>query len=431
MILPASVAEHGVAGRLFNSLFVAVMAGSALATPVLADPLANLKEERLRPGVYPAAPVPLEFAVPAEPGHPPFDIDWSVGLRGTFTQTNVGETFVTTLNPQFTATHDGRRADVVVNGSAEIAKPGGGRDADITGLNLGFSVTAPLDSLTSFTANGAIGMTQELAGTPGLAGGVVVPPEITTGTLGAGLTRQFGLFNVGLNAGAVRTLYGPTLRSDTGLTNNDTQNTWTTNSSLRVGYQITPIFEIYGQGGISRTLFDLPGTGTTIYRNATERTVRGGIAGQWNEVLSASAAVGVGDYDFDNAALADIRTELYEANLTFRPDPTLALSAGLSPTITPPGADSTGTARITHAATANIDYTVNSWLRLRASADWSRALTAGSGETENRWGVSAGADYRINSHTALSADYAFAKRDNSTTGLLDSHRVSLGVTVQR
>ena len=50
-------------------------ASSILVGPVLAESLildqAAAKDERLAPGLYPSAPMPEGFEVPAEPAHPP------------------------------------------------------------------------------------------------------------------------------------------------------------------------------------------------------------------------------------------------------------------------------------------------------------------------------------------------------------------------
>lgn len=424
-------------GRRHFSSLVVLLAGTTLAAPALADPLdpfasdgSGHDNERLRPGIYPAAPVPADFAVPPEPGHPPFDIDWSVGLRGTLTHSAGADSFVTTLNPAFTATHAGVRTDLVLDGSAEIARPGGG-ELSVTALGLGVSGTYALDGETTLSGNAGIGLSQDLPGTPGLNPVIVEPPAIATGTLGLGIDRSFGLFNLGAGASAVRTVYGTTTRTDTGITDNSDQNLWSTEASLRLGYQVTPIFEVFGQGTIGRDIFDLPSATLLVRPDATERALRAGITGKWNGILEASASIGVGQRDFDAASLGDITTQLYDASLTFTPDPTLSLTAGLSSAIAPPGADATGTARIEHTATAKLDYTVNSWLRLRASADWGISELVGSAETETRYGLGAGADYKVNAHTALSADYGYGHRNNSATGLLDTHTVSLGITVRR
>lgn len=398
-----------------------------------ADPLgpdsAKFDNERLRPGLYPEAPVPDAFALPPEPGHPPFEIDWSVGLRGTLARTTTGETFTTVLNPQFSATHDGRRADILLEGSAEIAKPSDG-EISISAMRLSGSGSMALDSVTTLSGDAALELNQQLPNSPDLNPQVTLPPQIITGSLGAGIDRQFGKFNLGLTGDAVRTAYGETTRTDTGVTDNTDQNYWNTDLGLRLGFQATPIFEVFGAATVGRDMFDTASaSGET--QDATSKTLRAGLTGNWNSVLSASASVGVGERDFDDASLDDVTTHLYDASITFRPDPTVNLTAQLSTEITPPGADAEGRARIDHTASAKADYTVNSWLRLRASADWGHSELVGTSETESRHGVGAGADYAFNAHTALSADYDYAQRDNSVTGLSESHRVSVGITVRR
>lgn len=401
----------------------------ALADPPASDGYA-FGEDRLRPGLYPEAPVPEGFVVPPEPGHPPFDIDWSIGLRGTLARTTTGETFTTVLHPQFSATHDGRRADIAIDGSADIAKPNDG-EVTFSAMRIGASGRLALDSVTTVTGSAALQLSQQLPDAPDLNPLVTQAPRIVTGSLGAGIDRQFGKFNLGLSGDAERKVYGASTRSDTGVTDNADQNYWSTDVGLRLGFQATPIFEVFGEARLGRDMFDTASMALGATQDATSKSLRAGLAGNWNSRLSASASVGVGEHDFDDASLEDVTTHLYDASITYRPDPTINLTAQLSTAISPPGADASGTARIEHRATAKVDYTVNSWLRLRASADWGRSIFTGSSETETRHGLGAGADYAVNAHTALSADYDYGQRDNSATGLTESHRVSVGITLRR
>lgn len=405
-----------------------VLAGPALADPLIIDET-SLREDRLAPGLYPAAPVPEAFALPSEPGHPPLEIDWSVGLKGSYSSTTSGERFVTTLNPAISATHQGVRTDLVLEGDAELV-----RDTDgtlgVTGLDLDFSATTRLDRDTTVNGGASLNLSRDLPSAPGLDPVIIEPPLSVTGRLDGGIDRQFGKFNLGLDGTIARTAYGPTTRSDTGVTDNSNQNVWEGDATLRLGFQATPIIEVFTEAGLGRDWYDRTGAGV-VKADATSRTLRAGLAGQWNGLVSASASVGVGQHDFDNDSLNDITTRLYDASITYTPDPTLNLTAALATTVEPTGADSTGTARVAHTATASLDYTVNSWLRLRASADWARSWLEGSTETEQRHGAGIGADYKVNAHTAVSADYGYAHRDNSASGVLESHTVSLGVTVRR
>jgi hypothetical protein len=404
------------------------LAGTALAEPLIVDEKA-LDAERLTPGLYPAAPMPDGFAPVAEPGQPPFALDWSIGLKGSYTNTTDGTGFVTTLNPAFTASRPGVRTDFELEGSADLTRANDGT-LGVTGLDLSLDTTTRLDRDTTLTGTASLRLSKDLPGTPGSNPLVSLPPQLLTGAVGGGVDRRFGQFNLGLSGTLERTIYGPSTRTDTGVTDNSADNLWQGNATLRLGLQATPIFEVFGEASLGRDWFDHAGAGG-VRADATSRALRAGIEADWNGIWSASAAFGVGQHNFDDAGLADITTRLYDASVTYSPDTTLSFTGALSTTVRPTGADTAGTARIAHEATASASYAVNSWLRLRASADWGRSLVEGTGETETSHGMGAGADYRINSRTAVSADYGYAHRDNSATGLFESHTVSLGVTLRR
>jgi len=424
-----------VASRQIFAMLAIVGLAVAGARPGLAGPLDGggdfADTERLRPGIYPAAPVPPDFAVPGEPGHNPLDIDWSVGLRGSFTHATTGDSFVTTLTPQASGTYEGRRGTLAFEGSAAIARVDGSNELALGSAAFAVDGRLALDRLTTLTGRAALEHARTLPGTPGLDPLLLQPAGESAGTLELGVERRFGQFKLGAEGSLARRLYGDSVRADTGTTSNADQDHWSTAARLRLGYQMTPIFEVFGEAGLGREMFDHPNTRLGQRLDATDRTVRAGVSGNWNDVLSASVSVGVGERQFDAAGLDRVTTQLYDASVTFRPTSTLALTAGLASAIAPPGSDGAGTAKIEHSAEAGVDYDVNSWLRLRASADWTASRQVGGPETETRYGLGAGADYRVNRHTELSADYDYGHRDNSSSGTLDSHTISVGITLRR
>lgn len=402
-------------------LLTVLLATSTSLGAALADPL---DEERLVPGIYPASPAP-----PPEPAHPPVDIDWSLGLKGSYTVSTEGTGFITTLTPGFSATRQGVRTDVVLDGGANLTRGSEGA-LGVTSANLTLGTTTRLDTNTTFIGTAGLRFGQELPGTLGLNAAIIEPPAMVSGSLGGSVARRFGQFNLGASGELERTVYGTTTRTDSGVTDNSSANVWEGDARLRLGLQATPIFEVFGEAGVGRDWFDhASATGTKP--DAISTALRAGVAGNWNGVWSASASLGIGRHDFDDASLADITTRLYDASLTYSPDSTINLTGRLSTEITPTGADSAGTARVTHAINADASYTVNFWLRLRGSANWSHATTEGGGDTEVRNGIGAGADYKVNTRTAVSADYGYEHRDNSASGTTDSHTISLGVTVKR
>ena len=422
-----------MAGRDWTWMLV-LAAGLLPGSAAWADPpgpeTVKLDHERLRPGLYPVAP---GSATETEPVQLPFHLDWSIGLKGSYTSSSTeGGNFLTTLTPAVSARHDGRHTDLMLEGSAEIARPWDDDGAlDVTALRLGLATETALGANMRLSGHAAIALDQPLPHSPGLDPLVEVPPQVVTGSAGLGLDRSFGRINLGIKADVERSVYGATTRSDSGVTDNSDRNVWQADASLRAGIQVTPILEVFGEAALGRDIFDKASSSLGVRTDATSTALRGGIAGRWNGVVSASASIGLGRHDFDDAGLGDITARLYDASLTYSPNATVNLTASLSTNIEPTGADANGTARVSHVAAAQLDYSVNSWLRLRASADWGLSVLEGNGETERRRGIGAGADYALNAHTALAADYTYSHRDNSNTGLLDTHTVSLGVTLRR
>lgn len=400
----------------------------ALAGPVAVGGDGSKSDNaRLLPGVYPAVPVD---AAPQGDQEPFFDIDWASSLRGSYSRSGERESFEVLLVPSVALSHEGRRSQIEFSGEAEITQPLD-NEIDVTGLRLGFEGAYGLDSVTALEANATFELEQDLPGSPGLRDDVAVGPQEISGSLELGATRQFGRFNVGVTGEIGRETYGDTEMVDGSLIDNSGRDLWTLDAGLRVGFQATPIFEVFGEAGLGREIFDRPSSALLIRTDATNRTIRGGVVGRWNEVLEAQASVGVGVRQFDEASLGEVTSRLYDARLIFTPDPTWRFEAALSTDISPPAPDEAGLTRVRYEATGEVGYTVNSWLDLRALAEWRLSRIDDGAEDERGFGYGVGADYKINAHTDLSADYAFDRSEDVVDGREDSHRVTLGITLAR
>lgn len=429
--------ERGLRWRSGQSIWhAASLWALCLAAPVLAasDHASGdgsaADNERLQPGLYPEAPVLASGAGLSEPYDPFFDVDWSVGLRGSYTKATTGERFETLIVPQMSLEHIGSRSAIQAAADAQIARDGDGV-ITVRELRLGIDGGYALDSATRLTIGSDLALRQDGPGSPGVASNVAVAPQTLSGGVDLGVTRDFGRFNVGLTGAAVRNIYGPTTLNDGTVVDNYTQNVWGFDAGLRVGYQATPIFEVFGVAGVGRDIFDHASSSLLVKTDTTDYSIEAGVTGRWGEVLEATASTGVALRRFDVDALGEVVTQLYDASLTFTPDPTWRMTAGFATTVAPPGPNNNGIARTDYTASAELGYTVNSWLGLRARAAWTTTRFAGSANTETGYSLAAGADYLVNAHTAVTADYGFTSTQNSTDGIRDRHQVMVGVTVSR
>ncbi len=385
--------------------------------------------ERLLPNVYPAEPVLASSAGLAEPAHPFFDVDWATALRGTYTKSTDDETFDIRFVPSFALEHEGSRSQLGASGELELIRPSDTDEVDVSGLRLNLEGGYALDSVTALSGAADLSYAQEPASTPGLANDIAEPAATLVGSLNGGATRQFGRFNIGVTGAVARYLYGPTELVDRTVEDNEDDNYWTLDGGLRLGFQATPILEVFGEGNLGRDLFARQ-TGMPT-RDATDSSVSVGVVGRWNETLEASASTGLALRRFDDENLEEVTAQLFEAAVTYRPDSTWRLTGALTTDVQPSGPDNGGTTRVQYSASADLGYTVNSWLALRALAGWHTARFEGSADTETGYGLGAGADYRVNAHTAASVDYGYARTDSTADGRDRSHQLSLGVTLRR
>jgi len=413
-----------------GALCALCLAAPTLAADVTPGKDGALENARLRPGVFPEAPVLTSGAIIAEPYNPFFDVDWSTSLRGTYTNADSGDRFDVRLVPTVTLDHQGRRSAISVTGSATIAKP---QDAqiDISGLRLGLSSSYLLDRSTEATLDVDFTVNQDLPGTRGVSDSIADSAETRIGNVEFGVTHQFGKFNLGATGSIARATYGDSRLNNGALIDNSDQDVWSLDSGLRLGFQATPILEVFGQAGIGRDQFDRASSTLLIKTDATDASLEAGVTGRWWGTLEATASTGLGLRRFDEDSLGEFETQLYDASISYTPDETLRLRASLETIIAPPGPNNPGTTRVEYAATADVEYTVNSLVTLRASIDWNAIRFTGSEERERGYGFGVGADYNLGPHTVLTADYGFDHSNNTIDGTDDTHRVTAGVTVSR
>lgn len=353
------------------------------------------------------------------------DTNWSITTTGAFINDSAsGNRFQTTVAPSFTVNRPGDRLNLGLTGSGELSRTDGG-DISIEQLNLRGTSTFDVDRDGTLTSNAAFSRSQEDRNSPDVASDVATTPIEYSGTADSTYDQKFGRLDFSLKGNLERDVYGPTTLTDGTSVDNSGDNNTQLGGTLRLGYALTPVIQVFGQAGATRTIYD------SASLNGTQYALMAGFAANWGDELSASLSAGVGIEHFDNAALADVRAALYDANLTYKPTEALALTGDLTSSIAPPGPNGTGTAAIGYQATAGATYLINEWLDWRASVNWQNINYAGTTSTDDSYGFGIGADYLINRQTKLSADYSFARATVTPNPQEDTQTVSLGLTFQK
>lgn len=367
---------------------------------------------------------------PHDWNEPAFDLDWSLALRGAYVQATGGSQFEASAVPSLTLTHDFLRGSYAVSASAEITRSST-EEARIAALRAGFSGAYQLDEATGLTGKANFALARASASAPGTLPGIAVQPLVVTGDAEGAVSREFGPLVVSARANAGRSVYGVTTMADTSLIDNSAQNNWVAGTGLRVGYRVTPILTAFIDGSVGYQWYDAASPLYLVKLDAMDLEGRTGLSAKVNDVLEAEISIGYGQRRFLDPSLGTSGSMLYDASLTFRPDETVEMRGAFSTSFGAPGANSGGTARLEYAATGDLSYRVNPWLRLRASAGWRYAEQLGTTTTEMGHNAGAGLDYLLNEFATLTADYAYSWSQTTPNPAQDEHRVTLGVTFSR
>jgi hypothetical protein len=366
----------------------------------------------LRRRAAPQCPNCASHISPQEWGPPPFDIDWQVALRGGYELSTAGSGFVASIAPRVA--------------SAEIVKTP--TDAlRLAAATVDLDGTYELSSTTLLFGSAQVSLTQDKANPPA----VISSRQVLAGTAEAGVTHTVGSFDLSARGNVGRTVNGPTTLAGGVIQDNSWENTTTVGAGLRASYPVTPLIGVFVDGSARYQFFDGPSPTLLAKLDGSTLAAKVGVSYALNSVLSAEASVGVGVRQFD-AGFPDATGTLYDARISFRPDETLTFNASLSTDFTPPAEAATGVARLKYTAAADVAYKVNPWLVLRASADGYTAKTVGAVGYETGYGLGAGADYLLNRHATLTADYTFDHKESGPPALAtDTHRLMLGVTFSK
>ena len=420
---------------LWRPLTLASVAVAWAATPLLAGPLDPSGDGSRfdNPDLVYADAEGCAYCAPYAPAEPldaGIDLDWSLALRGAYVHATDGSYFEVSAAPSVTLSHQTLRGGYDGALSAEVVR------SELEEWRVG-SITVSLDGAykldTDTTLSGGLdlSLTQASANAPGTEPTIAAQPQVWSGGGNLELARALGPLVVTARGDVLRTVYGPTTQIDASEVDNTERSNWRAGTGLRLGYRITPVLTPFIDASIGYQWYDAPSAAHLVRLDAMDLEARAGISAQWLSVLEAEASVGYGIRSFADPSLDESGTLLVDASITARPDETIELRGSLSTSHGAPEPGSDATARLEYAATAGLAYRVNPWLALRTSAGWTHTELIGTTDTEDSHTFGIGADFLLNEHTSLTADYGYTSTVASPEPAEDEHRVTLGIVLRR
>ena len=98
----------------------------------------------------------------------------------------------------------------------------------------------------TLTSNAAFAMSQEDPNSPDVASDVATTPVEYSGTADSTYQQKFGRLDFSLKGNLERDVYGPTTLKDGTSVDNTDQNNTQLGGTLRLGFQVTPVFQLFG-----------------------------------------------------------------------------------------------------------------------------------------------------------------------------------------
>ena len=357
-------------------------------------------------------------------------IDWSVGLRGSYTSnTRTGGKPALSLTPQASLTLGGESSQTSFGSGAEVVMDGTGQ-ARIADVHGGIEHSFKLSTTTLLESSIEGSLSQADRDSSDLPVNTLHAPLVFDSEAQASVTQDFGRFDGKLTLDGQRQSRTVTTLDDLSTIDNTHRNFWQGGATLRLGYEVTPLLTVFAEGEASVQKFDAVDPTLLVYLDGRRYELRGGVSYAHGSILSAEASIGRGWLDYVDGALVDQQSWVYNGSLTVRPDETLGLTAALESTLGP-SEDVAGDTDAGYTLTGSANYLVNPWVTLRGTANWDYTVTLGTGDIASGYGVGVGLDYRSSRHIVWTADYSFARENAPPVPQNDTHTVMLGVRVTR
>ena len=369
-------------------------------------------------------------APPHEWDQLPFDLDWSLALRAAIVNGPSGAGHEAIAVPKVTLTQRTLRGGYDLGLEGEVTYNGDGT-VRVNALRLTAGGDYALDAVTTATGRANLDFSQDAADDPDLPANVLSAPLVISGDAVASVSRKMGNFEFTLRGSAGRSVTGQTKFVDLSTSDNSDRNTTNFGAGGRIAVGLTPNLQAFIDADAVEELYDTISPSLLVKLDNLTTAGRVGLKTKWGEVLELEGSLGLAYRDFAEPVLGDVVAALYDAQLTFRPNETVTLGAAFTTTLSSPGSSSAATARLEYAAKADASYQVNTWLRLRASAGWSYAELIGTPSVDTGYSLGSGADYLLNEHTDLTADYKFTRSEVTPDPAEDEHRFEVGITFHR
>jgi hypothetical protein len=282
-----------------------------------------------------AAPVQAQDAAIDDSSGQLIDLDWSVGLRGSYTNDSaMGSLYKAIVAPEASLTRHYLGGDASV-GAGAAASIDQNKTIRLEDAHANAASSFTLDEFTTLKGSIEVSTIQLSPFDSSLPADTAVTPRETTGTATGSATRKLGQFDFTGTLTGTRFVEGPTTLADSSIVDNSDQSYWLGTATLRTGFEFTPKIALFVEGSDAYTRYDAANPSLGVFFNNQTLTLRGGVSYTQPGTFVAEASVGRGFINYADPSLTDRQAWVTNGTLTFTPDETVELVGALDTTIGP------------------------------------------------------------------------------------------------
>lgn len=289
---------------------------------------------------------------------------------------------------------------------------------DVTDYSVGADGRIDVTRDTFLTANAGYRVYHEDRGSPDLPSAAAEPSEVEEFTAGASLTHRFNRLT--LRPGVI---YTDSDYDDVGLLpplggqlNNDDRDRDEVVASLRASYEVSPAFQVFGEGRYRDTSYDNfddnLGGGGVAKRDSDGYDALVGTSFDLGAVARGEVAVGYTEQDYDSALIPEIDGFIYEAGVQWFVTDLTTVNIG--------GARNVEETTINNAAgylatsvSLGVDHELRRNILVGADGFYSNSEYEGINRDDDVYGIGVDGTYLLNRNFSVSLEYDFETRESN------------------
>ena len=276
-------------------------------------------------------------------------------------------------------------------------------------LRIDITRDTTLDLRTGFSVG------QENRGSVDLNVNAEEPTDIYSFNASATINHRINRATMSLRGGIQTYDYENTPLSNGTVDNNSDRNYYEVNTTLRVGYDISPRLIVFSELNYAELVHDQRVDDNGNIRDSHSYGASAGVAVALSEALSGEISIGYRKAIFDDATFDDVDALVVNASLRWAPSELTEITANFATDL---GETTLGgsSGSVTRTASVNVTHALRDNIELNASASIDFDDFSGLSLEETTYNASFGVDYDLGRKMTVGARYSYEKFDNSTSG---------------